>query len=135
METLVIKSSEWSRINRSNPMEFTALLNDQGRMCCLGIDARRCGFSDTQIGGATMPGSVAARLKVGADLGEATQLTPEQAAYIDRWTTPEVRLSTQDADRLAVINDSASIPDDEKIEQIAQIFATYGIAVEYRPEE
>ena len=98
-------------------------------MCCLGIDARRCGIPAEDLLNVNLPAAVRARP------------TEEAAEYHARWTRRSPsglgQYSTDDAYELAEINDCAlpESTDEQKIELISAIFAKYGITVDFRRYE
>lgn len=63
MDKLVIDRSKW-RTGDAGPDATgqgpTALLNDQGFMCCLGFYSRACGYTDEEIQGACEPSDILA---------------------------------------------------------------------------
>jgi len=61
MRELVIKRSEWRRgamLQDHDKWGSVALLNDRGKMCCLGFDALACGVPIDAIRGFTSPEEV-----------------------------------------------------------------------------
>jgi hypothetical protein len=143
MEKLILKDSTWlrGRYSHHNPaededdMELSSCLfrGSDGRMCCLGADAVRSGFTRRKIQGMPTP---AAFLR----LFEPGQLQGDQAAYADRWTKESEYGIVRDynsagAGTLMDINDDIKITDEERVERMRPIFAEYGIELVFLPNE
>lgn len=122
--TTVIKGSVWAR-GKKRPEE-NSLINDNGTMCCLGIDAVSRGVSRELIDGASMP----------SDVQDLDDLVPRPirgwAARIgDRPSLLKVEsddgtpLNSRDLlENLAArINDNKKTTDDEKIAKLRHVFA------------
>jgi hypothetical protein len=55
MKQLIIDRTVWYRGAGGNPEVDSALRTDHGMYCCLGIDAKACGFTDDQLGDGDTP--------------------------------------------------------------------------------
>lgn len=101
MEKLVIDRTKWLRGTGNG-----WLLNNEGRMCCLGFECLRHGVVPQKIDSVNMPNSI-------------------------RDSRLPVWLMGTDADLAANVNDNMNIDDLERESQIKDIFARHEIEVEF----
>jgi hypothetical protein len=119
MEKLIIKDSQWARGR-------TTGLNVDGRFCCLGLDALRCGIHPDDMQGKGSPEELLTEL----DWSKAP-------AYFDRWVDEregEVEDGYWTAKAID-INDEHRCTDEERIEMLRPIFERKGIEIVWLPNE
>lgn len=119
-EVLVIRASEWLR---GTGAENSGLYRD-GRCCCLGLDARRCGFDVAALRGRNVP----------VQLMGLNQTTAH-GEYVTRWVTPAHISHREMTARAMSVNDDKATSDEEKIAALRPIFAKHGIEIDWRPNE
>ena len=107
LPVLVIDRERWGR---GDP-KTGALMNDQGKMCCLGFAAEACGLELTPDSDVMMP----------ADLGDAKYKMPE-------WMCPQYDDGSwpNQVTKAAQINDEAATTDAAKEEALKALFAMHG---------
>lgn len=121
-EVLVIKGSEWYRgLGGDDSLLHAA----DGRFCCLGLDAVRCGvpvdLMDECV--AAEPIDIA---RYDEELDESVVDVPVRYAH---W------LTSADTNTVIQINDNPHISDGERIEALRPIFAKHGIVIDWQPNE
>lgn len=109
MLEVTIDRSKWNRaipkVDYSQHFGLSALLNDQGNMCCLGFVCKALGLSDEQIVDRAYP--------------QSTQLEiPHLTEFHDVSYPKDTILSC----RAAAINDSPMIHSKKKEEQLKNLF-------------
>lgn len=159
---LIIRSSEWLRSNpdkdKLKDKIGDSCLFDGELFCCLGIDARACGFTRKQMAGNNPPdprdlfavfhGLDPDSLDVfGVWSDEEDEVrakidrnkeTTRQNEYFNRWldtrkvTNPKIRKITT---RAMNINDDDKTNDAQKIKKLTTLFASVGIEIDWRPNE
>ena len=133
-EVLIIRASEWSRGHTSSLLETTNTpkYRKKGTMCCIGLDARRCGIPDIELAGIGGPDSLD---------GELHKLFPD---YFARWLSEKKGMSPACVNAISVNDERPGNEawltykfqsDDERIEKLRPIFAQFGITIDWRPNE
>lgn len=113
---LVIDRSKWIR---GQGDMVSALLTSEGKMCCLGFFAKECGLTDNQIHCKPAPANVG---KIDKEIWDKNML---------RNDLPYDTAHSPVAMELMTINDSKSLPETEREKDIAKLFATFGVEVEF----
>ena len=109
---LVIDRSKWGA---------GGLLNDDGKMCCLGFASKACGASEDEIGGLAFPPH--------SFVGKYNM--PPWMCCNEKCTDTRCRPAAVLGHAAAAgINDS-SIPESEKEERLAKLFAANGIELSF----
>lgn len=111
---LVIDRKKWGRGEL-----FGMLLNDAGKMCCLGFLGLACGLPENVIRDVAMPANVFGK--------SAKRNNDKWAKMINRGDD-----STRLAKSLAVINDNTNTSDKQKERKITQKFKTIGVDVKFK---
>jgi len=122
MEKLIIKSSQWARGR-------TTKLNVDGRFCCLGLDALRCGIDPDDMQGLGSPEELL-RFRV--------MEWEEAPAYFDRWVERDDDGDIEDGywtTKAIDINDEHNCTDEERIYMLRPIFERKGIEIVWLPNE
>lgn len=148
MKTLVIKSSEWLRaigMNEEGKVIFSGkalcsgLLIDK-HYCCLGLDARRCGFSDEILNEHSTPNDLTEIRTYNSEIDdyivEGVKLEGSQKEYSERWVVGRGSATSSSPTGAAMlINDDSTTTDEEKIALLRPIFLDKGIEIDWRPNE
>lgn len=113
---LVIDRKKWGRGEL-----FGMLLNDAGKMCCLGFLGLACGLPENVIRDVAMPANVFGK--------SAKRNNDKWAKMINRGGGDD---STRLAKSLAVINDNTNTSDKQKERKITQKFKTIGVDVKFK---
>lgn len=122
---LVIKRSEWDRGHRE---DVWLRHPDHGKMCCLGFDAKRRGYTDAEITGVKTPGAL-------LDAG-----LPDKGYIADGWLKEAVGTHNHSDDCSRVMRDNdlpegvipgTKLPESQREEWVAAFFKRYGIEVEF----
>lgn len=124
MKTLVLDNETWCR--GTSGEETSALLNINGKMCCLGFLAKQCGASDEQIYDKLMPNqasSFGGRFE--------TCLKPSYWSNLGNVNFPKGLISKDGSDSelgnsIAVINDDNEIDDKTRIKKLNSKFKRLG---------
>lgn len=112
IEKLVIDRKKWGRTATGGN-----LLNNEGKMCCLGFQCRAVGFKPKEIRGKGMP----------ADVDVSAKRLQKVAWLVDG----SEGNSTVVAEKLALINDDWDTTDKQKEKAITKLFANNGIEVTF----
>lgn len=117
---LIIERSKW--LHGEGSEESRLLRSEDGKMCCLGFFALSCNLTPDHISDEPTPNEVGIRMwdQNVADWlwDDASGL--EAASYL-----------SSDCQALMDINDSVIITEDDREKQIATIFASRGVEVEF----
>lgn len=120
MEKLIIDRTKWrtgSAGETATGKGDTALLNEEGFMCCLGFECLRRGFTEDEISGQPEPETMIFNEGFKKDrFGDMVN----DSGYNKSWV-----------DEAISINDDILSTRDEKEEKIQKIFAGQGIEVEF----
>lgn len=119
MKQFTIIEEKWVRGEElHNKKGYSALLNNQGNMCCLGFLCRAKGISKKRIDGYGMPADVlheSRSASLVSKLGDLVLATG--SGYYEN--NPIVR-------EIASINDDATITDQGRKDKLAPLFKTLG---------
>lgn len=105
---------------------FTSMLNDEGRMCCLGQFARQAGVSDNYLLGEDCPVGVADKMGRAYDTNfvvPASAPATEEEEY-------DLFVHTALANRLMNINDDEKTTIAEKVSAIREALESHGIQLQ-----
>jgi hypothetical protein len=123
LTSLIIRGSEWARGKRPGKKTMSnPLLDNVGKRCCLGIDARASRVPNKCILNVYMPDEVG--------------INPNRA-YMRRWCEKDMfGVINNDLTNAAVdINDNPHTTDEEKIKLLEPIFNQVGKRIVWRPNE
>ena len=114
---LTIQRSKWLR---GNDGDGSCLLDNDGKMCCLGFYAKALGAEDSQIFAVTIPQD--------CDSPEREKIFSERSG--GRWILSEDGAGdSHDAVELIVQNDSNYLTEEEREWSIQELFARHGVEV------
>ena len=120
MRTLVIKRSKWARGILNG---YSALLNDKGNMCCLGFDARACGFGPKFLKDAGTPEDMDFKNKT-----RAVEKAPHLLMFSDMDGHVEDTVFVRQA---METNDDVDISESAREQELYELFHHEGIVVEF----
>lgn len=112
MKQFTIIEEKWARggINGRS-----ALLNDQGSMCCLGFLCESEGVSKSRLMNVALPSAISN--------------LPETLSRLTAWAGKVGQRRPQD--RIATINDDRTLQDGERKGKLARLFAELGYEIQY----
>ena len=117
---LTIDRQKWLRGEGS---EDSFLLRHDGKMCCLGFYSLACGLKPENIEGMST---------VDEAIDKNGLCQPNEVAWlIDRNNSKRVFNSSAIANTLMCVNDDVEVRDARREDSIAEIFAEYGVEVEF----
>lgn len=128
MRTLILRNSEWAR-GKKRHIVGNALLNEDGTMCCLGIDAVARRIPKQLIKDRSLPSSI-----------DSDHDSPKVSRYRFEWMAVvpapnDAGYSVELEELAAEINDDYLITDRKRVSLLRPIFAKLGIKLEYRAKE
>jgi hypothetical protein len=121
MEKLIIDRGKWYR---GQPEGSALLREEDGKMCCLGFDCLRRGFTPDRLIGVMVPESIATAL-------EEDNLTRLKGLVSYCECEGGHLQATNTCEDLVRVNDDALLDELSREEQIADLFAEIGVTVEF----
>jgi hypothetical protein len=119
-----IKDSLWIHADENGNSMRSALLLDNGKMCCLGFYARSCRLKPRQILDIADPATL-------ADDGEAL---PEQFERTTIKRLKNTNLNQRVVDQLIKTNDKGAMALEKRKDKITKLFQKMGVGVMFIPE-
>jgi hypothetical protein len=128
MNTLVIDRQLWQRGRNEDSMLRS---ERDGQQCCLGFEAKSCGFSDADIVGEALPSSIPSELykRPGIDQDRWAKLVDVNGLSLSRG-----HVGTVDTDfgmEAASINDDSKITEEEREVLLVALFAMNDVALTF----
>jgi hypothetical protein len=128
MNTLVIDRQLWQRGNKEGA---TLKSEIDGKQCCLGFEAKVCGFTDEDIIGAALPSSVPQDQyqRPGIDQDRWAKLV-----IVENLPHIPGEINTADTDfgvDAAKVNDDETITDAEREQKLIELFAGQDTALSF----
>ena len=111
---LVIDRGRWLR--GEGPKDSFLKRQRDGKMCCLGFEALRRGYTEEDIMGASGPW---------ADIVGWEGLLEKN---LGRLTTP---FPTQTCQQMMLVNDDRYLPEEQREQQLKELFLKVGVQVEF----
>lgn len=112
VKEFTVQRSKWLRGN----MNISRLLNNKGKMCCLGFYSKACGIQNEDIKNISAPEDISNNVS-------------------KNWKTRLLkfnnRVNTAKCFKLMQINDSSSINDEERERRLTKQFKILGIKVNF----